>query len=81
MSSVQYDDAVFCLSEIVVQPGLNSILNSSYLENKAFGIDSNGFSLQLVLLDISNNKLKFFPESIGSCFSLEELQANGTVKF
>lgn len=34
--------------------------------------------MQLVLLNVSNNKLKFLPESIGSCCSLEELQANGT---
>ncbi|GAA0166535.1 scaffold/adaptor protein [Lithospermum erythrorhizon] len=33
-------------------------------------------SHSLVLLNISNNKLKFLPESVGSCFSLEELQAN-----
>lgn len=34
--------------------------------------------MQLVLLNVSNNKLKSLPESIGSCYSLEELQANGT---
>lgn len=33
--------------------------------------------MQLLLLNVSNNKLKFLPESVGSCFSLEELQANG----
>jgi len=33
--------------------------------------------MQLSLLNVSNNKLKTLPESIGSCFSLEELQANG----
>lgn len=37
-----------------------------------------GWTMQLVLLNVSNNKLEFLPESIGSCFSLEELQANGT---
>lgn len=36
--------------------------------------------MQLLLLNVSNNKLKSLPESIGSCFSLEELQANGTFK-
>lgn len=36
------------------------------------------FIMQLVLLNVSDNKLKSLPESIGSCFSLEELQANGT---
>lgn len=39
-----------------------------------------GWTMQLVLLNVSNNKLEFLPESIGSCFSLEELQANGTLK-
>lgn len=33
--------------------------------------------LQLLLLNISSNKLNSLPESIGSCFSLEELQADG----
>nr|DAD31422.1 TPA_asm: hypothetical protein HUJ06_010273 [Nelumbo nucifera] len=33
----------------------------------------------LLLLNVSNNKLKSLPESIGSCFSLEELQANGNL--
>lgn len=33
--------------------------------------------MQLLILNVSNNKLKSLPESIGSCFSLEELQANG----
>ena len=33
--------------------------------------------MQLSLLNVSNNKLKYLPESVGSCFSLEELQANG----
>ncbi|CAN4086276.1 unnamed protein product [Withania somnifera] len=33
-------------------------------------------SLRSILLNISNNKLNFFRESIGSCFSLEEVQAN-----
>ena len=37
--------------------------------------------MQLQLLDVSNNKLKSLPESIGSCFSLEELQANGKFLF
>lgn len=37
-------------------------------------------TLQLLLLNVSNNKLKSLPESIGSCFSLEELQANGMFK-
>lgn len=36
--------------------------------------------MQLSLLNVSNNKLKTLPESIGSCFSLEELQANGMFK-
>ncbi|KAI4341462.1 hypothetical protein MLD38_026185 [Melastoma candidum] len=36
-----------------------------------------GFFVQLLLLNVSNNKLKSLPESIGSCFSLEELQADG----
>ena len=36
--------------------------------------------MQLLLLNVSNNKLKSLPESIGSCFSLEELQANGMFK-
>ena len=31
----------------------------------------------LVNLNVSNNKLQSLPESVGSCFSLEELQANG----
>lgn len=35
------------------------------------------FKMQLLLLDVSHNKLKALPDSIGSCFSLEELQANG----
>lgn len=35
--------------------------------------------MQLLLLNVSNNQLKFLPESIGSCYSLEELQANGKV--
>lgn len=39
---------------------------------------ANFLALQLMLLDVSNNKIKFLPESIGSCFSLEEIQANGT---
>ena len=30
-----------------------------------------------MLLNVSNNKLQSLPESVGSCFSLEELQANG----
>ncbi|KVI06405.1 Leucine-rich repeat-containing protein [Cynara cardunculus var. scolymus] len=30
----------------------------------------------LLLLNVSHNKLKSLPESTGSCFSLEELQAN-----
>ncbi|KAF8408185.1 hypothetical protein HHK36_007327 [Tetracentron sinense] len=34
-------------------------------------------TMQLLLLNVSNNKLKSLPESIGSCFSMEELQANG----
>lgn len=38
------------------------------------------FLMQLVLLNVSNNKLKSLPESVGSCFSLEELQADGTFK-
>lgn len=33
--------------------------------------------MQLSLLNVSNNKLKYLPESIGICSSLEELQANG----
>jgi hypothetical protein len=33
--------------------------------------------MQLLILNVSNNKLQSLPESIGSCFSLEELQANG----
>lgn len=33
--------------------------------------------LQLLLLNVSSNKLMSLPESIGSCFSLEELQADG----
>lgn len=36
--------------------------------------------MQLLLLNVSNNQLKFLPESIGSCYSLEELQANGTYR-
>lgn len=36
--------------------------------------------MQLKLLNVSNNKLKSLPESIGSCFSLEELQADGMFK-
>ncbi|KAG6494239.1 hypothetical protein ZIOFF_049258 [Zingiber officinale] len=35
--------------------------------------------VQLVLLNVSSNKLKCLPESIGGCISLEELQANGNV--
>ncbi|KAB2628016.1 plant intracellular Ras-group-related LRR protein 7-like [Pyrus ussuriensis x Pyrus communis] len=34
------------------------------------------FLMQLKLLNVSKNKLKSLPESIGSCFSLEELQAD-----
>ncbi|GJW62150.1 plant intracellular Ras-group-related LRR protein 7 [Tanacetum coccineum] len=30
----------------------------------------------LLLLNVSHNKLKSLPESVGNCFSLEELQAN-----
>ena len=37
--------------------------------------------MQLVLLNVSNNKLSSLPESVGSCYSLEELQANGNFKF
>ena len=33
--------------------------------------------MQLVLLNVSNNRLKSLPESVGSCASLEEIQANG----
>ena len=33
--------------------------------------------MQLVLLNVSNNRLKSLPESLGSCASLEEIQANG----
>lgn len=33
--------------------------------------------MQLVLLNVSKNKLKSLPESVGSCFSLEELHADG----
>jgi hypothetical protein len=33
--------------------------------------------MQMSLLDVSDNKLKELPESIGGCKSLEELQANG----
>ncbi|KAG7023222.1 Plant intracellular Ras-group-related LRR protein 7 [Cucurbita argyrosperma subsp. argyrosperma] len=32
--------------------------------------------MQLLLINVSNNKLISLPESVGSCFSLEELQAN-----
>lgn len=39
--------------------------------------DMNCLTMQLLILNVSNNKLKSLPESIGSCFSLEELQANG----
>lgn len=39
------------------------------------------FKMQLLLLNVSNNKLKALPDSIGSCFSLEELQANGIFHF
>ncbi|CAM8908202.1 unnamed protein product [Rhodiola kirilowii] len=35
--------------------------------------------LQLVLLNVSKNKLTNLPESIGSCFSLEELQADNNM--
>lgn len=34
--------------------------------------------VQLVLLNVSHNKLKSLPESIGGCIALEELQASGT---
>jgi hypothetical protein len=33
--------------------------------------------MQLVQLDVSENKLEALPGSLGSCFSLEELVANG----
>jgi hypothetical protein len=33
--------------------------------------------MQMSLLDVSDNKLKELPESIGGCKFLEELQANG----
>ncbi|XP_074286665.1 uncharacterized protein LOC141611913 isoform X2 [Silene latifolia] len=33
-------------------------------------------SIQLKLLNASNNQITYLPESIGSCFALEELQAN-----
>jgi Leucine-rich repeat (LRR) protein len=33
--------------------------------------------MQMSLLNVSGNKLKALPESIGGCKSLEELQTNG----
>jgi Leucine-rich repeat (LRR) protein len=35
--------------------------------------------MQLLLLNVSNNRLKSLPESVGSCASLEEVQANDNV--
>ena len=37
--------------------------------------------MQLLVINVSYNKLKSLPESIGNCFSLEELQANGMFKY
>jgi hypothetical protein len=34
--------------------------------------------MQMSVLNVSDNKLKELPESIGGCSSLEEFQANGT---
>ena len=36
--------------------------------------------MQLLVIDVSFNKLKSLPESIGNCFSLKELQVNGMFK-
>jgi hypothetical protein len=37
--------------------------------------------MQMSLLNVSDNKLKELPESIGACSSLEEFQANGIHQF
>ena len=36
--------------------------------------------MQLLVIDVSYNKLKSLPESIWNCFSLEELWASGMFK-
>lgn len=56
-----------------------SFLLSLFLEYEAslFLMILYGFLMQLVLLNVSKNKLKSLPESVGSCFSLEELHADG----
>ena len=36
--------------------------------------------MQMLLLNVSDNKLNALPESIGGCKSLEELQANGKTR-
>jgi hypothetical protein len=38
-------------------------------------------AMQMSLLNVSDNKLKGLPESIGACSSLEEFQANGIHQF
>ena len=51
------------------------------MRNLITGVLSFYYLMQMSILNVSDNKLKELPESIGGCNSLEELRANGIHHF